>query len=181
MLKNRSLHPDQLRRRFSVGLTCRAETLFRPVIHGQVPGNRDAVILKGQVWGLVSLVVGATQGHRWEQVKAYLAIRFGIFNRCAIFSWLQLVCIKAWDKSDMASYEMLMFSAEITWPHTATQDKSLTMCCAARDYVEKLYCSIQQVICCKYSCHGQHILGSNSSILRVTTQQTWVRVNNVNE
>lgn len=76
------------------GLTCRAETLLRPIIYGQVPGNRDTVILKSQVGGLVTLVIGAAQGHRGEQVEAYLAVRLGIFNWGAIFSRLQLVCIK---------------------------------------------------------------------------------------
>lgn len=133
------------------GLTCRAEALFRPIVYGQVPGYRDAVILKGQVGGLVPLVVGAAQGHRREQVKAYLAVGLGIFNRCTIFSWLQLVCIKAWEKSDMAGYEMLIFSAEIRWPHTSPKEKPLALCYAASNHIEKLYCSAAHVICCIYS------------------------------
>lgn len=45
-------------------LTCRAEALLRPIIYVQVSGDGDAVILQGQVGGLVALVVGAAQGHR---------------------------------------------------------------------------------------------------------------------
>lgn len=91
------------------GLTRRAETLLRPIVYGQVPGNRDAVVLQSQVGGLVPLVVGAAQGHGGEQVEAYLAIRLGIFNWCRIFSWLQLVCIKTWDRSNVDGYQMLIF------------------------------------------------------------------------
>lgn len=76
-------------------LTCRAEALLGPIIYVQVSGDGDAVILQGQVGGLVALVVGATQGHRREQVKAYLAVGLGVFNWRAIFGRLQLVCIKA--------------------------------------------------------------------------------------
>lgn len=45
-------------------LTCRAEPLLGPIIYVQVSGDGDAVILQGQVGGLVALVVGAAQGHR---------------------------------------------------------------------------------------------------------------------
>lgn len=76
-------------------LTRRAETLLRPIIYGQVPGHGDAVVLKGQVGWLVSLVVGPTQSHRREQVKAYLAVGLGVVDWRAVFGRLQLVCIKA--------------------------------------------------------------------------------------
>lgn len=75
-------------------LTCRTEALLRPIIYVQVSGDGDAVILQGQVGGLVALVVGAAQGHRRKQVKAYLAVGLGVFNWRAIFGRLQLVCIK---------------------------------------------------------------------------------------
>lgn len=76
-------------------VTCGTEALLGPIVYGQVPGDWYAVVLEGQMRGLVPLMIGATQGHRGEQVKAYLAIGLGILNRCAIFSRFQLVCIKA--------------------------------------------------------------------------------------
>ena len=76
-------------------VTCGAEALLGPVVYAQVPGDRDAVILEGQMGGLIPLVVGAAQGHGRQEVKAYLAVGLGIFNGCTILSRFQLVCIKA--------------------------------------------------------------------------------------
>ena len=91
------------------GVTCGAEALLRPVVYGQIPVNWDAVILQGQMGGLVPLVIGATQGHGGEQVEAYLAVGLGILDRCTVFGRFQLVCIEAWDRWSGAGYEMLIF------------------------------------------------------------------------
>lgn len=78
-------------------LTRGAEALLGPVVYGQVPGHRDAVVLQGQVGRLVSLMVGPAQSHGREQVEAYLAVGLGVFDWRAVFGRLQLVCIKAWE------------------------------------------------------------------------------------
>lgn len=70
--------------------TCWTEALLGPIVNGQVVGHRDAVVLQGEVGGLVPLVVGTAQGHRREQVEAQLAIRLGVLDGRALLSRFQL-------------------------------------------------------------------------------------------
>lgn len=73
--------------------TRRAEALFGPVVDGEVLVDGHAVIHEGKVRGLVSFVVGATERHGRQQVKADLSVGFGVLDGCAVLGRLQLVGI----------------------------------------------------------------------------------------
>uniref|UniRef100_A0A0E9X4W9 Uncharacterized protein n=1 Tax=Anguilla anguilla TaxID=7936 RepID=A0A0E9X4W9_ANGAN len=69
---------------------CWTEPLLGSVINGQVLGDGNAVVLEGEVRGLVVLVVGPAQSHGGEQVEADLAIRLWVLDWGAVLRWLQL-------------------------------------------------------------------------------------------
>lgn len=109
-------------------VTCRAEALLRTIIYGEVPLDGNAVILEGQMSGLVPLVVGAAQSHRGEQVKAYLTVGLWVLDRCALLSRFELVCIKAWDRLRNRPLPNVDFpSVEIRRPHSFTPEKPLAL------------------------------------------------------
>lgn len=70
-----------------------AEALLGSLVDGKIVIDGYAVILECQMGRLVTLVVGACQCHRGEQVEGDLAIGLGVFNALAILGWLQRLMI----------------------------------------------------------------------------------------
>lgn len=66
-----------------------AESLLGSLVQRQIMVHGDAVVLEGQMGGLVALVVCARQCYRRQQIEGDLAIGLGVNNGRAGASWLQ--------------------------------------------------------------------------------------------
>jgi len=60
-----------------------AEALLGSLVKRQVVVHRNAVVLEGQMGGLVALVVRTSESHRREQIEGDLAIGLGVNNGLA--------------------------------------------------------------------------------------------------
>ncbi|KAF3838755.1 hypothetical protein F7725_010523 [Dissostichus mawsoni] len=80
----RLLHPMLHIIRFSQNSERKPEALLRPVVDGQVPLHREAVVLQGEVGGLVPLVVGAAQSTEESRSKLIFPSGLGYSMGCTL-------------------------------------------------------------------------------------------------